>query len=150
MVPPRPTPTSIQLGVSNSKMLRRGLLQRCPVCGSGGTHRHWFRLAERCATCDLRFERIEGHSIGYIGLNVSVTFTATFVVLLGMTIASHPHVEVLPLAIGCLTTALLLPVIFQPSSHTLWTAIDLILRPLEPGEIDPRYVTIDPPRDADD
>lgn len=147
MVQPVEIPTCAQLGVSNSRMLWRGILQRCPACGAGQTHRRWFHFIERCATCDLRFERIEGHSIGYIGLNTIVTFTTTFIVLLGLTIASHPHVTAMPLVIGSVASALVLPVLFLPSSHTLWTAIDLIFRPLKADEIDPRFVVIDPARD---
>jgi hypothetical protein len=39
------------------------------------------------------------------------------------------------------------PILFFPSSRMMWTAIDLILRPLTPGEVDPRYVKTDPARD---
>ena len=70
-------PTSTQLGVSNVRMIWRGLWQRCPACGAGHTHERWFRFAARCSRCDLRFERIAGQSIGYIGLNIMVTFSAT-------------------------------------------------------------------------
>jgi hypothetical protein len=31
-------------------------------------------------------------------------------------------------------TAVMFPVLFVPWSRTLWTAIDLLMRPLEPGE----------------
>ena len=30
-------------------------------------------------------------------------------------------------------------VIFYPISRTLWSAIDLMIIPLEPGEVDPRF-----------
>jgi hypothetical protein len=39
------------------------------------------------------------------------------------------------------------PVLFFPPSRMLWTAIDMLMRPLRPGEIDPRYVVNDPHRD---
>jgi hypothetical protein len=44
--------------------------------------------------------------------------------------------------------ALLGSVLFFPSSRMLWVAIDLLMRPLAPGEVDPRYVVVDPPRDT--
>ena len=144
MTPPAPIQTSTQLGVGNARMLWRGLLQRCPACGGGHTHRGWFTFVDRCPTCDLRFERIEGHSIGYIGLNTIVTFSATFVVLLVGTIIMHPHIRVWPLLFAALVPGLLLPLLFTPSSHTLWTAIDLIMRPLRTGEIDPRFIEVEP------
>lgn len=35
--------------------------------------------------------------------------------------------------------AVLTAVIFYPISRTLWSAIDLLIVPLEPGEVDPRF-----------
>ena len=101
-------------------------------------------MADRCHECSLRFERTFGHSLGYIGLNTTVTFTLTFFVLLGGAIIMHPDIEPWPLLAAALTTASVFPALFLPISHTLWTAIDLILRPLEPGEIDPRFIKVDP------
>jgi hypothetical protein len=43
--------------------------------------------------------------------------------------------------------ALLGPLVFFPPSRTLWTAADLLMRPLATGEIDPRFVVVDPERD---
>ena len=94
--------------------------------------------------CSLRFERIEGHAIGYIGINTIVTFAATFAVLMGGSILTHPDIAVAPIFVAALLTSLVLPTLFLPSARTLWTAIDLIMRPLEPGEIDPRYIEVDP------
>ena len=42
------------------------------------------------------------------------------------------------------TPAFLGPILFAPGSRTTWTAIDLIMRPLTPGEIDPRFIKVDP------
>lgn len=139
-----PVPTSTQLGVSNSKMLWRGLLRRCPACGGKKTHRSYATMLDQCPQCSLRFERIFGHSIGYIGLNTVVTFSVTFAVLLVGSIATQPDIPVIPLLIATLLSAGVLPLLFLPSAHTMWTAIDLAVRPLTPGEIDPRFVVVDP------
>jgi len=139
-----PVQTSTQLGVSNSKMLWRGLLRRCPACGGAKTHRSYGTMLDECPQCSLKFERIFGHSIGYIGLNTVVTFGVTFVVLLVGSIATRPDIPVVPLLIATVLSAGVLPVLFLPSAHTMWTAIDLIARPLTPGEIDPRFVVVDP------
>ena len=37
-------------------------------------------------------------------------------------------------------------VVFFPISKTLWSAMDLVMVPLEPGEVEPRY---DPTRSVD-
>lgn len=102
------------------------------------------KMRRRCPQCSLKFERIFGHSLGYIGLNTMVTFSATFVVLLVGSIATRPDIAVWPLVIAIICTSVVLPILFLPSAHTMWTAIDLIVRPLTPGEIDPRFVVVDP------
>ncbi|MDP8954243.1 MAG: DUF983 domain-containing protein [Actinomycetota bacterium] len=115
-------------------MLARGLARRCPVCGRGGLFRHWFTMAERCPHCGLRFERIEGHWVGALGMNTIVSFTILFVVVVTGLVLSHPTYRMAPLVLAAALTAIVVPLAFFPSSKTLWTAIDLIMRPLEPGE----------------
>lgn len=139
-----PVQTSTQLGVSNSKMLWRGFRRRCPVCDTGETHSSYAHMLEECPQCSLKFERIAGHSLGYIGLNTVLTFSLTFVVLLVGSIATQPDIPVVPLLVATLLSAGIFPALFLPSAHTMWTAIDLIVRPLTPGEVDPRFVKVDP------
>lgn len=139
-----PVQTSEQLQVSNTRMLWRGFLRRCPACGGKPTHSSYATMLARCPTCDLRYERIFGHSLGYIGLNTVVTFSVTFIVLLVGSLLTFPDIAVVPLLIAMGVTTLVLPVLFLPSAHTMWTAVDLIARPLAPGEIDPRFIEVDP------
>ena len=115
-------------------MLGRGLIRRCPLCGQNRLFRRWFSLAERCPHCGFRFERIEGHWLGALGLNTIVSFTTLFVVVVVGLVLSHPDYEMPPLLIAAVTTAVVVPLVFFPSSKTLWTAIDLCMRPLEAGE----------------
>ena len=115
-------------------MLARGLVQRCPLCGQGGLFTRWFTLAERCPRCGLRFERIEGHWLGAVGLNTIVSFSVLFVVVVAALVASHPDYEPVPLAVAAVSAAVIVPLAFYPSSKTTWTAIDLAMRPLDPGE----------------
>ena len=117
-------------------MLARGLARRCPVCGQGGLFTSWFSLAERCPRCGLRFERIEGHWLGAVGLNTIVSFSVLFVVVVAALVASHPEYDPVPLAVAATSAAVIVPLAFYPSSKTAWTAIDLAMRPLEPGEAD--------------
>ncbi len=121
-------------GVSSMRMLGRGLLGRCPICGQRRLFRLWFSLAERCPRCHLRFERIEGHWLGALGLNTIVSFAILFVVVVAGLVLSHPDYRMAPLIAAAVGTAVIVPLVFFPSSKTLWTAIDLCMRPLEPGE----------------
>jgi uncharacterized protein (DUF983 family) len=140
-------PTDVQLGVSKSRLIVRGLLLRCPACGHGGVIHGWFGIVDRCPTCDLYIERIEGHVIGYIGLNVVVCFTLLFLVVLIGALLMAPDIKTLPLLVAAGVPGILGPILFAPGSRTTWTAIDLLMRPLRPGEIDPRFVKVDPARD---
>lgn len=95
-------------------------------------------MVERCPGCGLRFERIEGHWVGSLGMNTIVSFTVLFVVVVVGLVLSHPTYRMAPLVVAAATTAIFVPLAFFPSSKTFWTAIDLIMRPLEPGEARPQ------------
>lgn len=135
-------------------VLVRAAFLRCPVCGSRGLVRRWFGFAEQCPTCGFRPERIEGHSIGYIGLNTIVTFGLMFVLLVTLLVLGYPEPEVGPIVVACVVFALAFPLVFLPFSRTLWTAIDLCMTPLAVGEVDPgwelaQYDDDAPPRSPD-
>lgn len=121
------------------RMVGRALLRHCPVCGSGHLFRHWFSMVERCPRCGLRFERIEGHWTGDLGINTIVSFGALLLTLFVGTFATYPDVPGVALFVAALLVAALTPVLFFPFSKTIWLAIDLAMRPLEPGEVRPGF-----------
>ena len=92
-------------------------------------------MVDRCPRCTLRFERVEGHWIGAIGLNTMVSFAALLIVVAGGTALTAPTVPLAPLMTVAVGTSLVFPIVFQPVSRTLWTAIDLSIRPLESDEL---------------
>jgi len=117
------------------RAMGRGLLRRCPRCGAGGLFHRWFTMVDRCPRCGLRFERIEGHWLGAIALNTVVTEAVFGVVLVGMILATWPDPP-WGLILGAGVTAnIAVPLVFYPVSKTLWTAIDLVMRPMELDEL---------------
>jgi hypothetical protein len=103
--------------------------------------RRWFTISERCPRCGLKFERIEGHWIGAIGINTVVTFA----VILGLLIASliafvDSDVPRWYIALGLMMVAASIPPLLDPFTRTFWTAIDIAMRPLEAFEVDWRIV----------
>jgi uncharacterized protein (DUF983 family) len=118
-------------------MLVRALARRCPVCGQGRLFRRWFHLVERCPRCGLRFERVEGHWTGDLGINTIVSFGALALTLLAGFLATWPEVPGAALFAVAVAVAVLVPVAFYPWSKTIWLALDLMMRPLEPGEAHP-------------
>ena len=132
MTPTEPVPTQ----PSTARLLARGATKRCPACGRRGLFRRWVYIVDDCPRCGLHFERIEGHWIGAIGINTMFSFGALLVSIAAGLIATIPDTPVGPLMVLNLTVAAVVPLAFYPISKTLWTAIDIAMRPLEPHEVD--------------
>jgi len=116
------------------KMAGRAALLRWPVCGSGGLCRRCTRMVERCPRCGFLFERFEGQMIGAIAMNTILTFGLLLITLVLGFVLTAPDFAVVPVLVASLAVAGLFPVLFYPFSQTSWTAIDLLMTPLEPGE----------------
>ena len=68
----------------------RGCRKHCAVCNRGRLFTRWFTLAERCPRCNLRFERIEGHWTGDLGINTIVSFGTLLIALVVGFLLSWP------------------------------------------------------------
>ena len=138
-VPAPPTPP---FGV----MMWRALRLKCCVCGGGKLFRHWTKLVERCPRCGYLFERSEGQYIGAVGMNTVITFGLLLVTLAVTVGLQWEHRRAVWIFVPCLLVAGLTPLLFFGSSQTLWSAIDLAMRPIEPDDdVDPRWIP--PPKE---
>jgi uncharacterized protein (DUF983 family) len=116
-------------------MVLRGLLRRCPRCGARKAwYTGWFRRGPRCLTCGYRYERQDGFSLGAAAVNTAVTFGVLFIVGFIGVIMTWPDLNAVAVLVPCVVIAVVLPVVFYPISYTLWAAVDLASRPLEPAE----------------
>jgi uncharacterized protein (DUF983 family) len=109
---------------SRTLMLWRGLSKRCARCGSGHLFHGWFKIAETCPRCGLKFEREEGYWTGAIAINTIIVggiFAIVFVVALVLTV---PDVPWLPILFVVVPLMVLGPMFFYPYSKTLWVAVD--------------------------
>jgi len=132
---PRPRPLSVPL------LLFRGMTKRCPLCGLGRLFRRWFLVKERCPRCNFPLERIEGHWIGAVGMNTVVSFGSMLATIVVGFAVTHPDPPIGTLLVVTLLVALLVPLLFFPFSRTLWSAIDLAMRPPHPDDdIDPDWI----------
>ena len=134
-LPPQARPTADQLGLAPRRLLWRGAIGRCPVCGGRHLFRRWFSMAEDCPRCGFHFERVEGHWIGAIAVNTVLVMGAMFVVLMSVSLISFPDPPPRALIFIEVAIAGLGPIVVFPTSRTLWTAMDLLMRPLTPGEV---------------
>lgn len=112
---------------------------RCPVCGSGKLFRHWFEMTDRCPRCDLKFERIDGHMTGALGINTVVSIIVVLLVGVAGFILTFPELPLAPLTGMAIGVAVIFPILFYPFSKTVWTAIDLRMRSPEPDEVRPGF-----------
>lgn len=123
--------------VSVSRMLARGLLRHCPRCGSAGLFRGWFKMKERCPRCGLCFEREEGEFLGAYVINYAAVSTVVAVVLV-LVIAVEATGRsnwLVPLLAAGGFLAVVIPVLCYPFSKTVWAAIELAMKPLDPREV---------------
>lgn len=139
----RPAP----LPLTRGRMLRRGLFRRCPVCGVHPHFRYGLLLPDDCETCGLHFERVEGHWLGSLGISVIVSFTVLFLTLVVGAVITYPEIAVVPMIAVGLLVAIAFPLLFSGTAKTLWTAIDISMRPLEMGEVAPGWVLLGPDDD---
>ena len=96
-------------------------------------------MLDRCPRCDLKFERVDGHLTGALGINTVVSIIVLFVVGIAGFVITYPELPLLPLVSTAIGVAVLFPIVFYPFSKTLWTAIDLRMRPPEVDEVLPGY-----------
>lgn len=118
-------------------MLGRSLLKRCPICGTGRLFSRWFRMKERCPGCGYLFEREEGFFLGAYVINLAIAQGAVIflaVVPLIFRLAGDADASIAPFLIGGGIGAIVAPLVFYPWSKTIWTAFDLILRPVHMSE----------------
>lgn len=121
-----------------SRALARGTVKRCPRCGGGRLFDGWFRLKERCPTCGYRFKREEGFFTGVFLVNFATALALMWVFLIAYFVwraAADSDGPLWPALAASLGIALLTPVVFYPFATTIWAALDLLMRPLEPSEI---------------
>ena len=124
-----------------TRMLARGVVRRCPLCGGGHLFHHWFSMVERCPRCGLKLERIEGHWIGALGINTMVSFAAVLAAVVAAFVITYGDESAWAAVAVIVATAIVVPLAFYPVSKTLWSAIDLAMRPLEPDDdVDPRWI----------
>jgi len=115
-------------------MIGRALRRRCPRCGGRGWFRGWFAKGDRCVSCGYKYERQDGFLLGALTINTIVTLGCVLAMLIGGLIATSPDFETLKVTLACVALGATVPVIMFPFSYTVWAAIDLAMRPMEPAE----------------
>lgn len=108
-------------------LLRRGLLKRCPRCGSGRLFTRWIQMVDRCPRCNYLFEREEGFFLGAYVINfaaMEIGLIICMIISFGLTLPDPPTGKLA--IIGCVV-GVIVPILTYPFSKTIWTAIDLAM-----------------------
>jgi uncharacterized protein (DUF983 family) len=118
------------------RTLWRGATKRCPRCGGGRLFRRWLEMKASCPRCGFGFEREEGFFLGAYVINLAVSELAVVAVVVTLIVQeARGHAgSLVPWIVVGLAIQLLLPVLFYPFAKTIWSAIDLVMRPLDPHE----------------
>lgn len=132
-------------------LLWRGLVKHCPRCGGGHLYRGWFHMEERCPTCGYLFEREPGFFVGAYFINFGIVEGFLFLMLMvfiGWKDQNPDAGMALPIVLGLLI-GLLGPLVFYPYSRTIWSALDLLMTPMEMDEIVAAVDAVTVPDDAE-
>jgi len=119
------------MGLRASTLVGRGLLRRCPVCGSGHLFRRWFAMRPQCPGCGLVFQRAPGQWLGSWFLNVVLVQLLLVVGISVLVAATWPARLSWVALVAVVAVAVLVPMLVFPFTRTVWMAIDLVMRPLD-------------------
>ena len=123
------------------KIVWRGLTMACGVCGCRGLFRKlgMFSMVEDCPKCGLHFERMDGHSLGAVAVNTVGSSALVLTVVSLVFVAFGTDVSSSFLLLVAAPVGLLFPILFDPVSRTLWNAFELMMRPVQPGELKQQF-----------
>jgi uncharacterized protein (DUF983 family) len=119
-------------------MLFRGATRHCPWCGGRSAFFvGWFKKAEHCQTCGLRWRRDDvGYELGAAAITAIITFGPLMLVLGAMVAVTWPEVNAGPMFAVLVVMALGLPLLTYSLSYTIWQSIDILMRPPNPEDFE--------------
>jgi uncharacterized protein (DUF983 family) len=109
------------------RLLGRGLCLRCPRCNARTLFRSWFMMHERCAVCQLRFEREQGYFLGAMYVNYGFTVA---IVISGYFLLEWLTDVSLALQLGLWGgVSIVCPLVLFRHARGLWLGFDYIFNP---------------------
>ena len=95
-------------------------------------------MVERCPRCGVRFEREEGFFLGAYVINYGIGSAIVAISLVVFAVARNADANAspIPYLTAGVVGAVVVPLVFYPFSKTVWAAIDLFMRPLQPAEVE--------------
>jgi len=108
--------------MSLGEILGRALRLRCPRCGQGRLFYGLFSMHEKCASCNLKYERAPGFFLGSAYINYGATAVVLTVAYVGLHFGAgySNRTLAIPLAAFCV----LFPLSLFRHARALWLAMD--------------------------
>jgi uncharacterized protein (DUF983 family) len=122
---------------SMAKMMLRGLVRRCPRCGSGGLFKGYFEMTDRCPGCGCRFEcrPEDGFFLGALTINLAITegllLLGVFAYIAVLAAGGGKGPALWPILTIAGLWAAAMPILFYPFAKTIWAAVDFALNSME-------------------
>lgn len=119
------------------KMLRRGIIRRCALCGGKGAwYTGWYQKQDRCKTCGFKWGRNQvGNSLGAMTMSVIVTFMLILLTIAIGSIATYPEIAVVPIILVSIGIVAVVPGGLYPVFYTFWFGVDLLMNPPSDEEL---------------
>jgi uncharacterized protein (DUF983 family) len=118
------------------KMLLRGAFRRCAWCGGRSAFfTGWFKKSPHCQTCGLNWRRDDvGYELGAAAVAAIISFGPLILALGVVTAVTWPDFNASSLYVTFGIGALALPLLLYPTSYTLWQAVDILMREVQPTD----------------
>lgn len=109
--------------------LAYALKRKCPYCGLSPLLETWFKLAEGCPKCGIKYARDEAH---YTGASQLVAFPAAALIglLEGALIWYFFRIDTLIVALIAFFSMFLFLLLFWPMALCVWTWFEHYVRPV--------------------
>jgi hypothetical protein len=78
---------------------------------------------------------MEGFELGALAINFVLTGGALIATLVIGVVTSYPDLAIFELLVSTIGVTLFVGIFGYPISYTTWLAVDLIMRPVESGEL---------------
>jgi uncharacterized protein (DUF983 family) len=105
-----------------STIIFRALRLKCPRCGGAPMFCGVFKMHERCASCDLKFEREPGYFLGSIYINYGLS--ALIITVGWITLRFGYKFDAKLLLVGFLVFLVVFQSLFFRYARALWLAMD--------------------------
>ena len=82
---------------------------------------------------------MQGFELGALAINFVLTGGALIATLVVGVVTSYPDLAIVQLLVSTVGVTLFVGIFGYPISYTTWLAVDLIMRPVESGELANRH-----------